>query len=77
MQQEATQTMSHIDSQSTADLVAALAPANLIQQAVFNYGLAPTISRDLSSHPYQIYLMGTFGATRTEEKKIVDILCAE
>ena len=45
---KATQTMSHIDSQSTADLVAALAPANLIQQAVFNYGLAPTISRDLA-----------------------------
>jgi hypothetical protein len=36
-----------------------------------------TQRRDLSSHPYQIYLMGTFGATRTEEKKIVDILCAE
>jgi len=36
-----------------------------------------TQRRDLSSHPYQIYLMGTFGATRTEEKKVVDILCAE
>lgn len=36
-----------------------------------------TQRRDLSSHPYQVYLMGTFGATRTEEKKIVDILCAE
>lgn len=36
-----------------------------------------TQRRDLSSHPYQVYLMGTFGATRTEEKKVVDILCAE
>ena len=36
-----------------------------------------TQRRDLSSHPYQVYLMGTFGASRTEEKKIVDILCAE
>jgi hypothetical protein len=36
-----------------------------------------TQRRDLSSLPYQIYLMGTFGATRTEEKKVVDILCAE
>ena len=36
-----------------------------------------TQRRDLSSHPFQVYLMGTFGATRTEEKKVVDILCAE
>lgn len=36
-----------------------------------------TQRRDLSSHPYQIYLMMTIGATRTEEKKVVDILCAE
>jgi hypothetical protein len=36
-----------------------------------------TQRRDLSSHPYQVYLLGTFGATRTEEKKVVDILCAE
>lgn len=36
-----------------------------------------TQRRDLSSQPFQVYLMGTFGATRTEEKKVVDILCAE
>lgn len=32
---------------------------------------------DLSSQPYQIYVCGTFGATRLEEKKIVKIECAE
>jgi hypothetical protein len=36
-----------------------------------------TQRRDLSSHPYQVYLMMSIGATRTEEKKVVDILCAE
>jgi hypothetical protein len=36
-----------------------------------------TQRRDLSGHPYQIYLMMSIGATRTEEKKVVDILCAE
>jgi hypothetical protein len=29
------------------------------------------------SYATQIYVKGTFGATRTEEKKVVDILCAE
>jgi hypothetical protein len=29
------------------------------------------------SYSTQIYVKGTFGATRTEEKKVVEILCAE
>jgi len=29
------------------------------------------------SYATQIYVKGTFGATRTEEKKVVDILCNE
>jgi hypothetical protein len=33
--------------------------------------------KDLSSLPYQVYAMGSFGATRTEEKKIVEIKCQE
>jgi hypothetical protein len=33
--------------------------------------------RDDKSYATQVYCKGTFGATRTEEKKVVDILCAE
>lgn len=33
--------------------------------------------KDLSSLPYQVYAYGTFGATRVEEKKIVEIPCSE
>lgn len=33
--------------------------------------------KDLSSIPYQVYAKGTFGATRTEEKKVIEIVCAE
>lgn len=33
--------------------------------------------KDLTGHPYQIYLQGTFGATRLEEKKVVELPCAE
>ena len=36
-----------------------------------------TQRKDLSSLPYQVYVHGTFGATRTEEKKIVEVPCAE
>lgn len=32
---------------------------------------------DLSSLPWQVYVNGTFGATRTEEKKVVQINCTE
>lgn len=32
---------------------------------------------DLSSLPWQVYVQGTFGATRTEEKKVVQINCFE
>lgn len=32
---------------------------------------------DLSSLPWQIYLMETIGATRTNESKVVEIECAE
>ena len=31
--------------------------------------------KDLAGLPYQVYLFGTFGATRLEEKKIVEIPC--
>jgi hypothetical protein len=33
--------------------------------------------KDLSGLPYQVYLQGTFGATRLEEKKVVELPCAE
>lgn len=33
--------------------------------------------KDLTSQPWQVYLMQTIGATRTEEGKIVEIKCAE
>lgn len=36
-----------------------------------------TQRRDLTSHPWQIYLMMTIGATRTEMNKVVEILSAE
>lgn len=32
---------------------------------------------DLSSLPWQVYVEGTFGATRTEEKKVVQVNCTE
>lgn len=42
-------------------------------------GMSSNITQrtDLSGQPYQIYVKGTFGATRIEEKKIVEIKCAE
>lgn len=33
--------------------------------------------KDLSSLPWQVLVQGTFGATRLEEKKIVELPCAE
>jgi hypothetical protein len=33
--------------------------------------------KDLAGLPVQVYVFGTFGATRNEEKKIVEIKCAE
>lgn len=32
--------------------------------------------KDLAGLPYQVYLYGTFGGTRLEEKKVVEIKCA-
>ena len=32
--------------------------------------------KDLAGLPYQVYLCGTFGATRLEEKKVVELPCA-
>lgn len=32
---------------------------------------------DIQSEPYQLYVMETFGATRIEEKKVFEVLCAE
>ena len=36
-----------------------------------------SIRKDLAGLPVQVYVFGTFGATRLEEKKVVQILCAE
>lgn len=36
-----------------------------------------SIRKDLAGLPVQIYVYGTFGATRLEEKKVVQILCSE
>lgn len=36
-----------------------------------------SIRNDLTSEPIQIYTKGSFGATRLEEKKVFQILCAE
>lgn len=33
--------------------------------------------RDDKSYSTQVYVKGTFGATRTEEKKVIEILCTE
>lgn len=33
--------------------------------------------KDLAGLPFQVYVFGTFGATRSEEKKVVEIKCAE
>jgi hypothetical protein len=33
--------------------------------------------KDLAGLPIQVYVFGTFGATRSEEKKVVEIKCAE
>lgn len=42
-------------------------------------GITTDISqrKDLAGHPWQIYVYGTFGATRMQEKKVVEIKCAE
>lgn len=32
--------------------------------------------KDLAGLPWQVYVFGTFGATRKEEKKVVEIICA-
>lgn len=36
-----------------------------------------SIRKDLAGLPVQVYVFGTFGATRLEEKKVVKILCSE
>jgi hypothetical protein len=36
-----------------------------------------SVRRDLAGLPVQVYVYGTFGATRSEEKKVVEIKCAE
>lgn len=36
-----------------------------------------SIRRDLAGLPVQVYVYGTFGATRTEEKRVIEIKCAE
>jgi hypothetical protein len=36
-----------------------------------------SIRRDLSSHPYQVYTKHSFGATRTQPGKVVQILAAD
>lgn len=33
--------------------------------------------KDLAGLPWQVYIYGTFGSTRLEEKKVVEIKCAE
>lgn len=33
--------------------------------------------KDLAGLPIQVYVYGTFGATRLEEKKMVEVICAE
>jgi len=41
--------------------------------------IVPNVSQrnDLAGLPWQVYAYGTFGATRLEEKKIVEIKCSE
>lgn len=36
-----------------------------------------SIRKDLAGLPAQVYVFGTYGATRTQEQKVVKILCAE
>lgn len=36
-----------------------------------------SIRRDLSSHPYQVYTKHSYGATRTQPGKVIQILCAD
>ncbi len=36
-----------------------------------------TQRKDLRGHPWQVYLQGTFGGTRLEEKKVVEMPCVE
>ncbi|MDB5433550.1 MAG: hypothetical protein JWP35_4666 [Caulobacter sp.] len=33
--------------------------------------------KDLEGHPWQVYLQGTFGGSRLEEKKVIELPCAE
>lgn len=33
--------------------------------------------KDLAGLPWQVYVYGTFGSTRKEEKKVVEVICAE
>lgn len=36
-----------------------------------------SVRKDLAGLPVQVYVFGTYGATRTQEKKVVKILCSE
>ena len=36
-----------------------------------------SVRKDLAGLPIQVYVYGTFGATRSEEKKVVEIKCSE
>jgi hypothetical protein len=36
-----------------------------------------SVRKDLAGLPFQVYVFGTFGATRSEEAKVVEIKCAE
>jgi len=36
-----------------------------------------SIRRDLAGHPTQVYVTGTFGSTRLEGGKVVEVICAE
>jgi len=38
---------------------------------------AVSIREDLRSRPYQLYTIGTFGATRMEEDRVIEIKCSE
>ena len=39
--------------------------------------LVYTAEKDLAGLPWQVYVYGTFGVTRKEEKKVVEIICSE
>lgn len=63
------------DQSGTSDLIPCYAKSGMYFGEWMEIRVSISIRHDLQSEPYQVYCLGTFGATRLEEKKVVKIYC--